>query len=128
MKVADKESNQITIIEKSLEEYKMDYWYSVSLGDGITSVTPSDEVARSFQIFFSVAGSPTDMAVFTRLDSEDRLHCEVIAYFSPAAHEVAKLFDAQPCAKPMRAGLKLLAGDSQCWSVLFPESGNKQVT
>ncbi len=101
----------------------MDYWYSVSLGDGITSVTPSDEVAQSFQAFFSAAGSPPDMAIFTRLDSEDRLHCEVIAYFSPAAHEVAEVFDAEPCAKPLRAGLKLLAGDPQSWSILFAENG-----
>jgi hypothetical protein len=122
MRVADKESNQITIIAKSLEEQKMDYWYSVSLGDGITSVTPSDEVAQSFQAFFVADGSPSDMAVFTRLDSEDRLHCELIAYFSPAAREVAKVFEAQPCAKPIRAGLKLLAGDPQCWSVLFAEN------
>ncbi len=101
----------------------MDYWYELSLGDGITSVTPSDEVAQSFQAFFAAAGSPSDMAVFTHLDSEDRLHCELIAYFSPRAHEVAQAFQAQPCAKPVRVGLKLLAGDPQCWFVLFPENG-----
>ncbi len=100
----------------------MDYWYSVSLGDGITSVTPSDEVAQSFRAFSSAAGSPANMAVFTRLDSEDRLHCELIAYFSPAAHQVAEAFGAQPCAKPVRSGLKLLAGDPQCWSILFREN------
>jgi hypothetical protein len=60
------------------------------------------------------------MAVFTRPETEGRLHCEVIAYFSPAAQEVAWAFDAQPCEKPARAGLDLLAGDQGCWSVLFP--------
>ena len=50
------------------------------------------------------------------------LHCEVMVYFSPATMEVAKAFDAQPCAKPARAGLGLLAGDTRSWSVLFPET------
>ena len=103
----------------------MDHWYSISLGDGITSVTPAGEIEQSFQTFFSAAGSPHDMAVFTRLDSEDRLHCEMIAYFSPAAQAVAKIFQAQPCAKPVRTGLSLLAGDPECWSVLFPEHQSK---
>ena len=50
------------------------------------------------------------MAVFVRSVSEGRLHCEVIAYFSPAAADVAKTFDGQPCPKPAREGLGLLAG------------------
>ena len=50
------------------------------------------------------------MAVFTRPDVEGRLHCEVMAYFSPAASDVAKAFDAEPCEKPARMGLGLLAG------------------
>jgi hypothetical protein len=61
------------------------------------------------------------MAVFTRPESEGRLHCEVIVYFSPAAQQVAMAFGAEPCEKPARDGLGLLAGDSGCWSVLFPE-------
>ena len=61
------------------------------------------------------------MAVFTRPESEGRLHCEVIAYFSPAAHEVAEIVEAEPCAKPARAGLGLLAGDPSCWLLLFPD-------
>jgi hypothetical protein len=61
------------------------------------------------------------MAVFTRHESEGRLHCKVTAYFSPAAGEVARAFGAQPCAKPARAGLGLLAGDKLSWPVLFPD-------
>jgi len=59
------------------------------------------------------------MAVFTRPESEGRLHCEIIAYFSPAAWEVAESFDAEPCEKPARPGLGLLAGREESWSVLF---------
>ena len=60
--------------------------------------------------------------MFTRSESEGRLHCEVIGYFSPAAVEVAKAFDAQPCTKPMQAALSLLAGDEHSWAVPFEES------
>jgi hypothetical protein len=100
----------------------MNNWYSVSLGDGITAAIPSAEIEERFQRSFIAAGKLPEMAVFIRSESEGRLHCEVIAYFSPAAVEVAKAFEAQPCNKPARAGLGLLAGDVHAWSVLFHES------
>jgi len=98
------------------------YWYCLSLGDGLMAPMPSAEIEERFQESFVAAGKPDEMAVFTRPESEGRLHCEVIAYFSPAAWDVAKAFDAEPCEKPARAGLGLLAGKQICWSVLFPES------
>ena len=100
----------------------MDSWYSKELGDGIMAAVPSDEIVRAFLQQFNDAGKPSNMAVFTRLESEGRLHCEVIAYFSPAAMEVARAFEAGPCEKPARVGLGLLAGEERSWSVLFPES------
>lgn len=99
----------------------MKNWYSVSLGDGIMAGTPSAEIEKAFMQKFAAAGEPPDMAVFTRPESEGRLYCEVIAYFSPAADEIAKNFDARPCEKPVRMGLGLLAGDPACWSLLFPD-------
>ena len=83
---------------------------------------PTAEIEEAFVDAFAAAGSPLEMAVFTRLESEGRLHCEVMAYFSPAAQEVAEAFDAEPSGKPARAGLGLLAGMEECWSVLFPEA------
>ncbi len=100
----------------------MKNWYSISLGDGIMAATPASEIEKAFLQAFAAAGRPPEMAVFTRPESEDRLHCEVFAYFSPAAAAVAEAFDAEPCEKPARAGLGLLAGDEHSWSVLFPES------
>ncbi len=99
----------------------MDNWCSVSLGDGIMAAAPAAEIQERFQRSFISAGKPPDMAVFTRSESEGRLHCEVIAYFSPAAMDLVGAFDAQPCPKPARAGLGLLAGDERAWSVLFHE-------
>ncbi len=99
----------------------MDTWYSKELGDGMMAATPSGEIEAAFLRLFNAAGKPLEMAVFTRHASEGRLHCEVTAYFSPAAKNVAQAFDAQPCEKPARAGLGLLAGDQGSWSALFPD-------
>jgi hypothetical protein len=101
----------------------MSNWYRLSLGDGIMAGTPEAEIETEFHRSFSAAGRPPDMAVFTRPESEGRLHCEVIAYFSPAAGKLAQAFDAEPCSRPARAGLGLLAGDEAAWLALFPESG-----
>ncbi|MEW6402391.1 MAG: hypothetical protein AB1649_11370 [Chloroflexota bacterium] len=100
----------------------MNTWFSAALGDGIMAAEPANQIAEAFLPFFETAGKPAEMAVFTRLESEGRLHCELIAYFSPAAAEIAGDFDARPCEKPARDGLGLLAGDPHCWEVLFPET------
>jgi len=99
----------------------MEIWYSKELGDAITASMPSAEIEQAFEQVFVTAGKPLNMAVFTRQESEGRLHCEVTAYFSPAAKDVAHAFDAQPCARPALDNLALLAGDTLAWSVLFPE-------
>ena len=96
-------------------------WYSLVLGDGMWAPTLSAKVEETFLASFGEADKPVDMAVFTRSESEGRLHCEVIAYFSPAARGVAETFDAEPCEKPSRAGLGLLAGDPSCWVFFFPD-------
>jgi hypothetical protein len=97
-------------------------WYSVSLGDGMMAPIPAAEIVERFERSFIATGRPLNMAVFTHSESEGRLHCEVIAYFSPAASEVAKAVDAELCEAPARTGLGLLAGDPHCWSILFPEN------
>ena len=100
----------------------MNSWYSLSLGDGMMAAMPSAQIEEAFLQSFVAAGRPNQMAVFTRPESEGRLHCEVIAYFSPAAREIAMVFDAMPCDKPAAAGLGLLLGDKRAWAVLFPEA------
>ena len=57
-------------------------WYCLSLGDGMIAPMPSAEIEEAFLQVFTAAGNPPEMAVFTRPESEGRLHCEVIAYFS----------------------------------------------
>lgn len=102
----------------------MTTWYSRNLGDAMYGVDAALEgLEASFQREFALAGGPLDMAVFTRLESEGRLHCERVVYFSPAARSSADMFGSDPCQKPARPGLDLLAGNPACWSVLFPEGG-----
>ena len=99
----------------------METWYFLPLGDGMTSDEVSAEIEEVFARAFSAAGNPQAMAVFTRPESEGRLHCEIVAYFSPAARDVANAFDAEPCEPPARTGLGLLAGAEESWATLFPE-------
>jgi hypothetical protein len=96
-------------------------WHSLSLGDGITADESTEEVRAAFQELYKSPESAADIAIFTRNESEGRLHCEVIAYFSPAASALAKAFDAEPCQRPQRSGLGLLIGSDQSWANLFPE-------
>lgn len=98
-------------------------WYSLTLGDGMWAPTLSAQIEKEFLAVFEKSDKPLDMAVFTRNESEGRLHCEVIAYFSPAARAIAEAFDAEPCEKPSRTGLSLLTGDPNCWMFLF-QDGN----
>ena len=96
-------------------------WFSKTLGDGMMAYGSIQRILEAFKPLYEAAGEPLDMAVFTRHDSEGRLHCEVTAYFSPAAAEVARIFDAEPCERPLHRGLDLLAGSPRCWSMIFPE-------
>ena len=100
----------------------MEPWYFLNLGDATLAAEPTAEVENAFLQAFQAAGSPSDMAVFTRHESEGRLHCEVIAYFSPASRDVAETLQARPCLKPARAELGLLAGSPQAWQMLFFEN------
>ena len=59
-------------------------WYALALGDGMWAPALTAQIEETFLPLFGEAGQPVDMAVFTRSESEGRLHCEVIAYFSPA--------------------------------------------
>lgn len=96
----------------------MTHWFSKPLGDGIWAPIVCAEIEEKFQPMFESAGKPIEMAVFVRRKQGD-VHCEVIAYFSPAAREVAEQFGASLCGLPAREELELLAGNESCWSVLF---------
>jgi len=97
----------------------MGTWRALALGDGVIATPMCENLKQQFAQTFSSASEHPYAAIFKRQDSESSLHCEVTAYFSPDAESVAIAFGATPCARPIRAGLELLAGDKQCWAVLF---------
>lgn len=96
-------------------------WFTLDLGDGLTASEPLDRIEDLFRIEYLRAGRPTEMAVFISHQSEGRLHCEVFAYFSPAAAALAKALDAVPCERPSPEVLRLFAGAGDAWLALFPE-------
>lgn len=94
-------------------------WSSLELGDGMMAGSRIAEIEEQFLPAFTAAGKPADMAVFKRHDTEHSLHCEVTAWFSPAAAAIGQSLGASPCIRPRRTSLELLAGDTGCWEVLF---------
>lgn len=96
----------------------MSPWRSKSLGDGVWASVPSGEIELLIQPLFESAGKPVEMAVFTRHE-EGSLHCKWVAYFSPAAEEIAVAVGASPCGRPVKEGLYLLTGNEGCWAALF---------
>jgi hypothetical protein len=99
----------------------MNIWFSKNLGDAMLALEPLERVKEFFLSGYAKAGSPKNMAVFIRHESEGRLQCEVVAYFSPASEAVAEAMDADPCSRPSLDGLSLLAGSAESWPLLFPD-------
>jgi hypothetical protein len=96
-------------------------WFSLSLGDALMAWEPLGRIEALFQSANASAGDPDEMAVFVRYESEGRLHCEVTAFFSPAAAELAQEVEAIPCARPSPEGLSLALGNEASWTKLFPD-------
>ena len=98
----------------------MSAWFTSNLGDALLAEQALAQLKALFLTEFQKANCPSDMALFMRHESEGRLHCEVIVYFSPAAVTFANAAGANSCNKPSTVGLSLLAGAEDAWPVLFP--------
>ncbi|MCP4334594.1 MAG: hypothetical protein GY785_18220 [Gammaproteobacteria bacterium] len=96
-------------------------WFLINLGDAMLAGDQQDRIKDLFLSAYARVGSPDEMAVFTRHESEGHLHCEVKIYISPMSATVAREVNARACEKPSPTGLSLLAGSEQSWLVLFPE-------
>ncbi|MDF1691364.1 MAG: hypothetical protein P1U47_03250 [Zhongshania sp.] len=97
-------------------------WFSKNLGDAMLASEAIASLENYFLTRYTDAKQPKDMAIFMRHESEGRLHCEVKVYFSPAAADIAKELNAEPCQKPYPNGLSLLAGAEEAWQTLFPSA------
>lgn len=99
----------------------MKNWFSKNLGDPMLADDRQEKIKQQLLSAHSDAVSPKEIAAFIRHESEGRLHCEVMIYFSPMSSAVAKEVNATPCEKPSPNGLSMLAGDEGSWQALFPE-------
>jgi hypothetical protein len=97
----------------------MSPWFSTSLGDPLLAGESLSDLEARVRAAGATAGDLGEMAVFVRHESEGRLHCEVRAYFSPAAASVARAVGAYPCDRPSPEGLSLLVGAPKVWHALF---------
>jgi len=93
-------------------------WHRLSLGDALLA---ESELARIRCRFTAdPAAALADAAIFSRHESEGRMHCELVLYLSPALSALAAGLGACPCSRPARAGLGLAAGEEEAWAALFP--------
>jgi len=99
----------------------MGLWFGKNLGDAMLAWEHLDHIEDLYVSVYGKANQRRDVAVFYRHESEGRLHCEVCAYFSPAAVELARAAAAEPCEQPSQDSLSLLVGSEACWTALFPE-------
>lgn len=100
----------------------MSQWHKLNLGDPLLAGPVLDGIRRSL----AAPPTPEDKsaigAAFLRHESEGRLHCELHVYLSPGAASLASSLGARACGKPRPAGLELLAGPREAWTILFPGS------
>jgi hypothetical protein len=96
-------------------------WFYKNLGDPLLAEPALAQIKSLYATHFANANPPDDLAIFVRHESEGRLHCEVMVYFSPAAAAIARAVAAIACQAPTSADLGLLAGADSAWSILFPE-------
>ncbi|MDD5395425.1 MAG: hypothetical protein PHE17_20570 [Thiothrix sp.] len=99
----------------------MGTWFTKNLGDATLAHPALEQLQGLFRETYGLDGYANDTAIFTRHESEGRLHCEVKAYFSPAAISIANAVGAAPCRKPIPTDLGLLMGSDAAWPALFPE-------
>jgi hypothetical protein len=99
----------------------MSAWFRKNLGDAMLARETLDKIEGLFLSVYGKTGSPPELAVFIRHESEGRLHCEIKAYFSPSSFILAREVEADPCARPSQDGLSLLVGSADSWLALFPK-------
>jgi len=92
------------------QDHTTQLWRRKELGDATMAGPALAEVETAAGKAWS-AQEPGGFAVFTRYESEGRLHCSLQVYFSPAAAALARDLGAVACPRPAATGLTLLVGD-----------------
>jgi hypothetical protein len=96
----------------------LESWRCLDLGDAVLAIETCHQIREEFDRRYAGHSRAATTAVFTAQVASD-LHCRVIAYFTPDCAPLALQFSAVPCTPPGSDGLELLAGDPECWALLF---------
>ena len=96
-------------------------WYAKELGDATLAYEPTRQIEELARSQYAAEGQDPGFAVFSRQDSQGRLHCQVTVYFSPAADDLARHFGARPCQRPPQDGLEVLVGGARSLKALFSD-------
>lgn len=91
----------------------MQQWFRKSLGDALLADVAISEITTAFQQIYGDNSGTKQAAVYLRHESEGRLQCEAIAYFTPASQALAQQLGACPCAQPYLDDLGLLVGEGE---------------
>jgi hypothetical protein len=103
----------------------MTTWHTKNLGDPLLASDSLEEIKRLFSLMFGDDGysdenKHPDAVIFVRNESEGRLHCEVIVYFSPGTVNLAKSLGATACIQPSPHDLSVLAGSIEATLKYLP--------
>lgn len=105
------------------EDQSAQLWRRKELGDATMAGPALTEIEAAAGEAWS-AQAPEGFAVFTRHESEGRLHCALQVYFSPRAAALARDLGAVACPRPAPEGLTLLVGDPAVLAALGTGSRN----
>ncbi|MCP5208393.1 MAG: hypothetical protein H7A01_14390 [Hahellaceae bacterium] len=87
----------------------MQSWYRKSLGDAMFTDSSIDRIIDRFHQTYSKE-APLRAAIYYRHETEGRLHCEMVVYFTPATVALALALEATPCQPPETTDLTWLIG------------------
>ena len=95
-------------------------WCKKEFPNALEAAGPIESIKQVFIAAMRLAGTPGDMAIFTRHDLDSGM---LTVYFSPSASNLAISFGTSPCPKPLRdRRLVLLAGDATAFEIHYPGS------
>ncbi len=99
-----------------------DTWYCCNLGDAMLAAPALDGIEAQVLTALANDVNADGCAVYYRHESEGRLHCDLVVYFSPQAGRMPIEVKLRACAKPDKQGLSLLVGEASSWAIFFPEA------
>lgn len=93
-------------------------WRCANLGDALLAAEASERIAADFLHHY--AGTDVPRAIVSRHESQGRLHCELLVYFSPACRDLALQWRGRACPAPGLAGSSLVACSGGQWPDIYP--------